>query len=37
MYGLTRGTMTLLGAATAGFLLWLASQTDVDGLGGYWT
>lgn len=37
MYGLTRGTVTLLGAATAGFLLWLASQTDADGLGGYWT
>src|SRR5918997_6352170 len=37
MYGLTRGTVTLLGAATAGFLLWLASQTDADGQGGYWT
>jgi hypothetical protein len=36
MYGLTRGTMTLIGAATAGLLLWIASQTDADGLGGYW-
>ena len=36
MYGLTRGTMTLLGAAGAGLLLWLASQTDTDSLGGYW-
>jgi hypothetical protein len=36
MYGLTRGTMTLIGAAGAGFLLWLASQTDADALGGYW-
>ena len=31
MYGLTRGTMTLIGAATAGLLLWIASQTDADG------
>lgn len=36
MYGLTRGTMTLIGAAAAGLLLWIASQTDADGLGGYW-
>ena len=36
MYGLTRGTMTLIGAACAGLLLWLASQTDADSLGGYW-
>lgn len=37
MYGLTRGTMTLIGAGAAGFLLWLASQTNVDGRGGYWS
>ena len=37
MYGLTRGTMTLIGAAVAGLLLWLAAQTDADSLGGYWT
>jgi len=36
MYGLTRGTMTLIGAACAGLLLWLASQVDADALGGYW-
>ena len=36
MYGLTRGTMTLIGAAGAGLLLWLGSQTDADSLGGYW-
>jgi hypothetical protein len=28
--------MTLIGAAGAGLLLWLASQTDADSLGGYW-
>ena len=37
MYGLTRGTMTLLGVAGAGFLLWLASQVESDSTGGYWT
>jgi hypothetical protein len=37
MYGLTRGTMTLVGAAGAGLLLWLASQLEADSLGGYWT
>jgi hypothetical protein len=32
MYGLTRGTITLIGAAVAGLLIWLATQaTD------YWT
>jgi hypothetical protein len=36
MYGLTRGTMTLVGAACAGLLLWLATQMDADSLGGYW-
>lgn len=37
MAGMTRGTVTLLGAGAAGLLLWLAAQTDADGLGGYWT
>ena len=37
MYGLTRGTSTLIGAAIAGFLIWLAAQSDVDGSGTeYW-
>jgi hypothetical protein len=36
MYGLTRGTFTLLGVAEAGLLLWLASTVDSDALGGYW-
>jgi hypothetical protein len=36
MYGLTRGTMTLIGAAGAGLLLWLASQVNDASLGGYW-
>jgi hypothetical protein len=36
MYGLTRGTLTLLGAAAAGVLLWISSQVDADGLGGFW-
>ena len=36
MYGLTRSTMTLLGAAGAGFLLWTASQLDTDASGEYW-
>jgi hypothetical protein len=29
--------MTLIGAAGAGALLWIASQTDADGSGGYWS
>ncbi len=37
MYGLTRGTITLLGAALAGFLIWLASQVDAGTTGGYWS
>jgi hypothetical protein len=37
MYGLTRGTMTLIGAAGAGLLLWLATQFDADSSGEYWT
>jgi hypothetical protein len=36
MYGLTRSTMTLLGAAAAGFLLWVATQLDTDATGEYW-
>lgn len=37
MYGLTRGTMTLLGVAGAAAVLWLASQFDTDSAGEYWT
>jgi hypothetical protein len=36
MYGLTRGTITLLGAAAAGVLIWLATQVDDGSNGGYW-
>ncbi|MDX6505661.1 MAG: hypothetical protein QOG06_305 [Gaiellaceae bacterium] len=36
MYGLTRGTITLLGAAAAGFLVWLATQVNEGSNGGYW-
>lgn len=36
MYGLTRGTMTLAGAAGAGILLWFASQLDTGATGEYW-
>jgi hypothetical protein len=36
MYGLTRGTMTLVGVAAAGVLLWLAAQLQAEGNGGYW-
>jgi hypothetical protein len=37
MYGLTRGTTTLIGAAAAGLLIWLASQFDIDSTNGdYW-
>ena len=36
MYGLTRGTVTLLGAATAGLLVWLATQIGDSSTGGYW-
>ena len=37
MYGLTRGTTTLLGAAVAGLLIWLATQVETDTTGGYWS
>jgi hypothetical protein len=36
MYGLTRGTITLVGAAIAGLLIWLATQTSGNTNGGYW-
>ena len=36
MYGLTRGTITLIGAAAAGVLVWLATQIDDGSNGGYW-
>jgi hypothetical protein len=36
MYGLTRGTVTLLGAAVAGLLIWLATQVNHTTTGGYW-
>jgi len=36
MYGLTRATTTLLFAAVAGFLIWIASQISNDHVGGYW-
>jgi hypothetical protein len=36
MYHLTRGMFTLLGAAVAGFLVWLATQVNDGTTGGYW-
>jgi hypothetical protein len=36
MYGLTRGTVTLICAAVAGFLIWLATQVSDSANGGYW-
>jgi hypothetical protein len=36
MYGLTRGTVTLLAAAVAGLLVWLATQVNDQTTGGYW-
>jgi hypothetical protein len=36
MYGLTRGTVTLLSAAIAGFLIWLATQVNDSTNSGYW-
>jgi hypothetical protein len=36
MYGLTRGTVTLLAAAAAGLLVWLATQINEQTTGGYW-
>jgi len=36
MYGLTRGTVTLVCAAVAGFLIWLATQVGDSTNSGYW-
>ena len=36
MYGLTRGTVTLICAAVAGVLIWLATQVSDSSNGGYW-
>jgi hypothetical protein len=35
--GITRGFSTLVGAAIAGFLIWLASQMGTGSQGEYWT
>jgi hypothetical protein len=36
MYGLTRATTTLIAAAVAGLLIWIATQISNDHIGGYW-
>jgi hypothetical protein len=36
MYGLTRATTTLICAAVAGLLIWIATQISNDHVGGYW-
>jgi len=36
MLSITRGLATLIGAAVAGFLVWVAAQMGVDTEGGYW-
>jgi hypothetical protein len=36
MYQTTRATMTLLGAAAAGLLLWISTRLDTQTTGGYW-
>ena len=36
MLGITRGISTLIGAATAGILLWVAAQLNEGATGGYW-
>lgn len=36
MYGLTRGTTTLIGAGAAGLLLWLATQVSGESTSAYW-
>jgi hypothetical protein len=36
MYGVTRATTTLAGAAAAGLLIWIATQLDNGHEGGYW-
>ena len=36
MYGMTRASVTLVAAATAGLLVWLATQIGVSSNGDYW-
>src|ERR1043166_6886818 len=36
MYNMTRGMVTLLGAAVAGLLVWFATQVNDTTTGGYW-
>jgi hypothetical protein len=36
MYGLTRGTTTLVAAGVAGLLIWIATQLDNGHMSGYW-
>jgi hypothetical protein len=36
MYGLTRATVTLIAAAAAGLLIWIATQISDESNGGYW-
>jgi hypothetical protein len=36
MYGTTRASMTLLGAAVAGLLIWVATRLNDHTTGGYW-
>jgi hypothetical protein len=36
MYGLTRGAVTLISAAVAGLLIWIATQINDHSTGGYW-
>lgn len=36
MYGLTRATTTLIFAAAAGLVIWIATQISNDHTGGYW-
>jgi hypothetical protein len=36
MYGTTRATTTLLAAAVAGLLIWLATQVNEKSVGGFW-
>jgi len=36
MFGTVRGTFTLVGAAAAGFLIWLSTQIGQRSTGGYW-
>ena len=36
MYGLTRATITLLGAGVAGLLIWIATQIGHNSNADYW-